>query len=106
VHGLEGNPTLLDVGRDGVDHGVGARDGSLDGALVPHIGIDDHDPVETKRSQFNSRWFWMPHSNAYRHALGAQAVHPSPTKETPTTKHHNRRHHLLRSNRPAHQAYS
>jgi len=43
VHGLEGNPTLLDVGRDGVDHGVGARDG----ALVPHIGIDDPDPIET-----------------------------------------------------------
>jgi hypothetical protein len=47
VHGLEGNPTLLDVGRDGVDHGVSARDGSRDGALVPHIGIDDRDPVET-----------------------------------------------------------
>jgi hypothetical protein len=38
----------------------------------------------------------MPHSDAYIHALGGQAVHQSPTEETRTAEHHNRGHHLLR----------
>jgi len=31
VHGLEGHPTLLDVGRDRVDHGVGLGNGGPSG---------------------------------------------------------------------------
>ena len=96
VHSLEGHPTLLNVGRDRVDDGVGPRNGSGNGRPVAHIGRDERDQVGTERSQLNSRRIWMPHSDAYTHTRGRQAVHQSPTEETPTTKHHNCRHLLLR----------
>ena len=64
--------------------------------MIAHIGGDDRDPVETHRSQLNPRPVRMPHSDAYSHPLGGQAVHQSSTEETRTAEHHNRGHHLLR----------
>ena len=69
VHGLEGQATLLDIGRDRIDYGVSSRNGSGDRGLIAHIGGDDRDPVETHRSQLNPRRIRMPHSDAYGHAL-------------------------------------
>ena len=96
MHGLEGHATLLDIGRDRIDYGVSSRNGGGDRGLIAYIGGDDRDPVETHRSQLNPRRIWMPHSDAYSHALGGQVVHQSPTEETRTAEHHDRGHHLLR----------
>ena len=96
VHGLERHSTLLNIGRDGVDHGVGLLNGGGNRGLIAHIGGDDRDPLETHRSQLNPGPVGMPHGDACSHPLGGQAVYQSPTKETPTAKHDNRRHHLLR----------
>ena len=38
----------------------------------------------------------VPHRDTHSYPLGGQAVYQSPTKETPTAKHDNRRHPLLR----------
>lgn len=64
-------------------------------ALVAHIGGDERNPVETNRSQFNSRRVWIPHRDAYTHTLGGQAVYQSAAEETRTAEYHNRGHHLL-----------
>ena len=76
VHGLEGHATLFDIGRDRIDYGVSSRNGGGDRGLIAHIGGDNRDPVESHRSQLNPRRVRMPHSDAYSHALGGQAVHP------------------------------
>jgi hypothetical protein len=55
VHGLEGHATLLDIGRDRIDDGVGTRNGGGDRGLVAHIGGDNRDPIETDRLQLNPR---------------------------------------------------
>src|SRR5271167_3657746 len=65
---------LLDIGRDRVDDGIGSRDGGGDRGLIAHIGGNDRDPIDTNRSQLNPRRVWMPHSDAYSHPLGGQAV--------------------------------
>jgi hypothetical protein len=96
VHSLEGNAALLSIGRDRVDDGIGSRDGGGDRGLIAHIGGNDRDPIDTNRSQLNPRRVWMPHSDAYSHPLGGQAVDQSPTEETRTAEYHNRGHHLLR----------
>jgi hypothetical protein len=96
MHGFEGHSTLLDICRDRVDHGVGLFDGGGNRGLLAHIGGDDRDPFETHRSQLDPGRVCVPHSDTYSHTLGGQAVYQSPTQETPTAKHDNRRHPLLR----------
>ena len=96
MDGVEGHPTLLDVGRDRVDHDVGLGNGGGNRGLIAHIGGDNRDRLETRRSQLNPGRVRMPHGDAYSHPLRGQAVYQSPTKETPTAKHDNRRHPLLR----------
>jgi hypothetical protein len=96
VHGFEGHPTLLNIDRDRIDHGVGLLDGGSNRGFLAHIGGDDGDPFETHRWQLNLRPVGVPHSDTHSHPFGGQAVYQSPTKEAPTAKHDNRRHPLLR----------
>jgi hypothetical protein len=56
----------------------------------------NRDPFETHRSQLDPRRVGVPHIDTHSHPLGGQAVYQSPTKETPTAKHDNRRHTFLR----------
>jgi hypothetical protein len=39
---------------------------------------------------------WIPHGDAYCHALGRQAVYQSPTEEPPSAEYDDRAHYLLR----------
>jgi hypothetical protein len=45
VHGLEGHATLLDIGRDRIDDGVGPGNCGGDRCLVAHIGADERDLI-------------------------------------------------------------
>jgi hypothetical protein len=95
VHSLEGQPTLFDIGRDRIDRDVGSSHGGGNRSSVANIGGNHRDSVETDRSQIKSRLIWTPHGDAYCHALSREAVHQSPTEETPSAEHHNRAHYLL-----------
>jgi hypothetical protein len=43
MHGLERYTTLLDIGRDSIDDGIGSRHGSGDRSLLAHIRPKERD---------------------------------------------------------------
>jgi hypothetical protein len=55
VHGLECRVAALDIGRNGVHHGVDSGDGAGDGGQVAHVGAVDHDPLLAGRAQHAAR---------------------------------------------------
>ena len=79
VHGLECHATPLDIGRNGVHHGVGSGDGGRDRGLVAHVSALDHDPVHGGRSA--SRRGGMADRDADSQSVPGEAPHEPPTQE-------------------------
>ena len=92
VHGFERYARRLDIGGNSVDDGVGSGDGGGDRGLVAHVGAEDRDPIQGRRSQSGARAVGMSDRDTHRRSLGSEALHEAPTKETGAPEHADRGH--------------
>jgi len=87
VHGFERYAGGLDIGGNGVDDGVGSGDGGGDRGLLAHVGTEDHNPVQARRSQSAARAVGISDRNAHRRSSGGESLDETPTEEAGAAKH-------------------
>src|ERR1700730_16190800 len=60
--------------------------------LVAHVGTEDRNPVQARRSQSAARAVGMPDRDTHRHSLGCASLGETPTAEAGAAKHADRGH--------------
>src|SRR2546425_5430266 len=90
VHRPESHAGLLDIGRDGVDDGVGPGHGGGDRGLVAHVGAQDRDTLQISRWEDTARPIGRPNCDAQRRSFGGEPPHQPPAEEARAAEHADR----------------
>jgi len=86
-------PRARNVRRTGLRITADAGD-KYEAGLIAHVGTEDRNPVQARRSQRAARSVGMSDRNAHSRSPGSEALHEAPTEEAGAAKHADRGHDI------------